>query len=93
MTEEPGIKLVRMHWPSLAVALAVMLVGTIYPPMFSDASRHVDHAFAVAMFCAMSVGFVRGVGFVPRAPIWRFLFSGWACGLFVAIALVIKAVH
>jgi hypothetical protein len=35
---------------------------------------------------AMSAGFVRGVGFVPRAAAWRWLFSAWACALALVLA-------
>jgi predicted membrane protein len=43
-----------------------------------------------ALFFAMSAGFVRGVGFVPQALAWRWLFSGWACLAALAAALSIK---
>jgi predicted membrane protein len=32
----------------------------------------------------MAAGFVRGVGFIPRFWLWRWLFSGWAA--FAALA-------
>jgi predicted membrane protein len=38
----------------------------------------------------MSAGFVRGVGFIPRARIWRWLFSGWACGIALISALLLR---
>lgn len=78
-----------VHLPSLLVALAIMLGGSIYPLLFAGADGRADHGLALALFWAMSAGFVRGVGFVPRARVWRWLFSGWSCaaGLLLAAAL------
>lgn len=79
----------RVHFPSLLAALAIMLVGSIYPLLFTNAAGQADHSLAMALFWAMSAGLVRGVGFVPRFVVWRWLFSGWACaaGLLLAIGL------
>lgn len=76
----------RVHFPSLLAALAIMLVGSIYPLLFADAAGKADHSLAMALFWAMSAGLVRGVGFVPRWWLWRWLFSGWACCVGLALA-------
>ncbi|MDO9251224.1 cyd operon YbgE family protein [Hydrogenophaga sp.] len=76
----------RVHFPSLLAALAIMLVGSIYPLLFADASGKADHSLAMALFWAMSAGLVRGVGFVPRWFGWRWLFSGWACAAGLLLA-------
>ena len=68
-----------VHLPCLLAALLIMLVGSVYPLLFADASGKADHGLAMALFWAMSAGLVRGVGFVPRLVLWRWLFSGWAC--------------
>lgn len=68
-----------LHWPSLAAGLVLMLAGTAYPLVFARADGRVDHGLALMLFWAMSAGFVRGVGFIPRQTAWRLLFSGWAC--------------
>jgi predicted membrane protein len=68
-----------MHFPSLLVALAIMLGGTVYPLVLAGSDGRVDHGFVTALFWAMSAGLVRGVGFVPRALGWKLLFSGWSC--------------
>jgi predicted membrane protein len=47
----------------------------------------------MALFWAMSAGFVRGVGFVPRRWIWRAIFSGWACAAALLLATVLKLQH
>ncbi|MGD9833042.1 MAG: cyd operon YbgE family protein [Piscinibacter sp.] len=83
----------RMHGPSLAAALLVMMGGTLYPPLMADATGHADHRLAMALFWAMSAGFVRGVGFVPRFLLWRLLFSGWAVLAALGLALVFKLMH
>lgn len=80
----------RIHLPSLAVAIFIMLVATLYPPLMMDATGKADHGLMTALFFAMSAGFVRGVGFVPQAFVWRWLFSSWSCMAALAVALWIK---
>lgn len=65
-------------------------VGTLSPPLMANAAGHADHGLAVASFWAMSTGFVRGVGFLPLAPLWRCLFSGWSCAVALALAALLK---
>ena len=76
----------RVHVPALLVAVVIMLVGSVYPLLFADAAGKADHGLAMALFWSMSAGLVRGVGYVPRTAVWRWLFSGWACcaGLVIA---------
>jgi len=76
----------RLHLPSLMVALAIMLVGSVYPLLFAGADGRADHGLAMALFWAMSAGLVRGVGFVPRRWLWRWLFSGWSVALALLLA-------
>ncbi len=83
----------RIQWPSLTVALLIMVSGTLYPPLMADAVGKADHNLAMALFWAMSAGFVRGVGFVPRRWIWRAIFSGWACAAALLLAGVLKLQH
>ncbi len=79
-----------LHLPCLAAALVIMLIGTVFPPLMANAAGDADHGLALALLCAMSTGFVRGVGFFPRTLVWRWLFSGWACALALAAAMLIK---
>jgi len=79
-----------MHWPSLAVGLVIMIGGTVYPLVMANAAGKADHMLASLLFWAMSAGFVRGVGFVPRMAIWRWLFSGWACALALGLAGAVR---
>ena len=83
----------HIHVPSLAVAVAIMFACTLYPPMMTDAAGKADHGLATALFVAMSAGFVRGVGFIPRMLVWRGLFSGWTCLAALALAGGIKFLH
>ncbi|SER81983.1 Cyd operon protein YbgE (Cyd_oper_YbgE) [Giesbergeria anulus] len=80
----------RIHWPCLLVALAIMVVGSIYPLLFANAQGKADHSLALALFGAMSAGLVRGVGFIPRWWLWRWLFSGWALVLALGWAAVVR---
>ncbi len=82
---EPG-DAPRVHGPSLAAALLVMVGGTVYPPLLTNAQGRADHALMMLVFWAMSAGFVRGVGFVPEARGWRWMFSGRACALALGLA-------
>lgn len=79
-----------LHLPSLVTALLIMVAGTLYPPLMADAAGKADHGLAVALFWAMSAGFVRGVGFVPHHQVWRVLFSGWSCTAALALAVGLK---
>jgi cyd operon protein YbgT len=76
-----------------AVLLAIMVGGTLYPPLMADAAGKAEHGLAMALFWAMSAGFVRGVGFVPQRLVWRVLFSGWSCTAALALAMVLKLQH
>lgn len=83
----------RIHLPSLAAALLIMLGGTLYPLLMADAQGRADHGLSMALFWAMSAGFVRGVGFVPRRAIWCWAFSGWACAVALLLAAALKILH
>ena len=85
VTAGPGI-----HLPTLGVALVIMLGGTLYPPLLADAAGRADHGLALALFWAMSAGFVRGVGFIPQRQPWRALFSGPSVALALLAALALK---
>ena len=88
----PDAVATRIHLPCLLVGLAIMFGGTLYPLMMTDHAGGADHGLAMALFWAMSAGFVRGVGFLPRNAVWRVLFSGRACGvaLLAAAALSLR---
>jgi predicted membrane protein len=64
----------NMSWLSLLVALAIMIGITAWPQVLVG-QHGVDHWAAMALFWAMSAGFVRGVGFQPHGRLWRYAFS------------------
>jgi len=70
----------------LLVALAIMLVGSVFPFFLVSRSGAVDHGFILVVLWAMSAGMVYGVGFTPRGWLWRWMFSGWACALALVLA-------
>ncbi len=75
-----------LHLSCLVVALVIMVVGSVYPVLFAGADGAVDHRLALALVWAMSAGFVRGVGFVPRAGLPRWMLSAPACALALCLA-------
>lgn len=77
----------RIAWLPLLAAIAIALGITANPRWLADSAGHADHGAALALFWAMSAGFVRGVGFVPRLPPLRWLLSGTACSVGVLLAL------
>lgn len=79
-----------LHWPSLLVAIVLMLLGSIAPIYLADAQGQASHGLATLVFWAMSAGFVRGVGFIPQARLWRWLLSGRACGFALISALLLR---
>lgn len=72
----------------LAVALVLMVVMTILPGVATDGQGKADHPAALLIFWAMSAGFVRGVGFIPRHWLPRLLLAGYACAIALALALL-----
>ena len=82
----------QVHWPCLTMAVLLMIGGTLYPPLMTDRAGHADHVLASMFVWAMSAGFVRGVGFVPRLAALRWLLSGWASGLSISAFLIVKLV-
>ena len=81
------------HWPSLTAGLVLMLAGTAYPFVFARADGRADHGLALLVFWAMSAGFVRGVGFIPRHRAWRLLFCGWSCLAALVLAALSAALR
>lgn len=91
-TQSQGQGKAAVHGPSLLAALAIMLGGTLYPPLLSTTSGRADHTLVLLACWAMSAGFVRGVGFMPRRPVLRMILSGWACLLAIALFVLLRGV-
>jgi predicted membrane protein len=76
----------RMSLPALAVALGLLILLTIHPSLVCTAKGQVDYPATLLLIWAMCVGFIRGVGFVPRARPLRLAFSGVAVAGAVLLA-------
>ncbi|ENO90022.1 cyd operon YbgE family protein [Thauera linaloolentis] len=76
----------RLNPLPLLAAITIMLGITAWPAALSGPQGEADHWAATALFWAMSAGFVTGVGFRPRRPLWCWLFSGSACLLGIGLA-------
>lgn len=72
----------------LAIGLTLLVVMTVLPSLATDRQGHADHTSALLIFWAMSAGFVRGVGFIPKHRLARWILSGGACLLTLMAALV-----
>ena len=83
----------RIQWPSLALAVGLMLMGTLYPPLMTARSGGVDHVLAILLLWAMSAGFVRGVGFVPRHRAAAWFPSGPACALAASAFVLVRLIY
>lgn len=81
------------NFPALFIGVAVTLVMTVYPFAASRANGTPDMLAAALLFWAMSAGFVRGLGFIPRLLPLRLLFSLPASLVALAAALFRLALH
>ena len=84
--EEPG-RSASVQPLALGLGIILMLVGSFRPDWLAEASGKANHGLAMLWFWAMAAGFVRGVGFIPRFWLWRWIFSGWAAFAALAAAL------
>lgn len=78
----------RIAWLPLAAAMLIMFGICLWPRLLVGADGHADHVAAMLVFWAMSAGFVRGVGFIPVQRLWRYLLSGAACWICIALTAV-----
>lgn len=62
---------------SLAAAAAVVAVTVFYPRAIAADGAHVPYPGFVLMMLGMSAAWVYGLGFVPKHPALRLLFSPW----------------
>lgn len=77
----------------LGIAIALTLTLTIYPLVLTTAAGRADHLAATLALWAMSAGYIRGVGFIPKNRGLRLLFSTGACLLTLAMAVVLIVRH
>lgn len=81
MTET--VPLLQQPWGralSLVMAVPMALVLLIHPAAMLDQQGHYHHGLLMLVMWGVSIGFIHGVGFVPRLRIWRWTFYpplGW----------------
>lgn len=91
MTESAGTRKTLPTSPTcLSVGLLSMVAVTAYPRLLADANGHASHTLAMLLFSAMSIGFVRGVGFRPDNPLLQKIFSLPVCLAFVAAWIAVR---
>ena len=80
----------KIHFPLLLIGIAIMLVGSLFPWLFTDSTGKAHHGIAMLLFWAMSAAIVRGVGFIPHHIVPRILLSGWAALVGIAGAVALR---
>lgn len=67
----------------MAVALAALVL--VYPRAVATSVSDVNHGLLNLLMWGIAIGFIHGVGFIPRMAIWRVVFNpilGWPLMLF-----------
>lgn len=81
-----------MSFTLLLVGIGIMLIGSTFPIIFTNAAGKADHGIAMALFWAMSAAIIRGVGYLPNITVFKWLFSGWAVVVGLGIAFLLRFV-
>lgn len=70
----------------LSLALACGLSGLILflPTVVFGAQGELNHTLLLLIMWGVAAGFVHGVGFVPRMPLWRLVLGPYAAWLLMA---------
>ena len=72
---------------SLISALVISVVLTAYPALIAESIHEVDHGLFTLFMWAISAGFIHGVGFEPKAALWRILFHPVIAWLLIGYGL------
>lgn len=72
---------------SFTVALGITLSSVIYPRIYASDMYDVAHGLMALLMLGMSACYVHGIGFVPRHPVLRWVFSPWVAWPVVALAV------
>ncbi len=65
---------------SFALAITLTVLVLAYPKDIASSVSDVRHGVLALLMWGIAAGFVHGVGFVPRLPLWRIVFhpvTGW----------------
>jgi predicted membrane protein len=73
--------------------LLITVVVTLDPLILGYAGGQPDPVLETLAMCAMCVGYVRGLGYIPRQRGWQWVFSSAACYLSLALALLRMAAN
>ncbi|AYN95303.1 Cyd operon protein YbgE [Pseudomonas sp. LTJR-52] len=78
---------------SLLLASPLCLLLLIYPTAFLNAEGHYSHSMLMLVMWGVAGGFVHGVGFDPRAKVWKWAFGPLLAWMLMALgyALLIQA--
>ncbi|WP_417596468.1 cyd operon YbgE family protein [Oceanospirillum sp.] len=78
---------------SLISAIIISVVLTAYPRLIAESIHEVDHGLFTLFMWAISAGFIHGVGFEPKATIWRLAFNPIIAWLIIVYGLVEYLIH
>jgi predicted membrane protein len=81
----------QMAFFPLLIALCIFLLFSVIPQLLIQ-DGIANHGAASLLFWAMSAGFTRGVGFIPKFIVPRLLLSTYAC-LIGVLGAVIMILH
>jgi len=87
MTDEATPPTAHFAWWPLLTAIAITLSITIDPRLITNDVGIPDRPGLMLLCWAMCAGFVRGVGFIPRQRVVRWLLSGSACTIALLLAV------
>lgn len=73
---------------SLISAIAISVVLTAYPRLIAESIHEVDHGLFTLFMWAVSAGFIHGVGFEPKASLWRIIFNPVIAWLVIIYGLI-----
>lgn len=82
----------RLVSMGLAIALSALIL--IYPRAVATSVSNINHSLLTLLMWGIAIGFIHGVGYVPRMTIWRIVFNpfvGWPLMMF-GIALTLSRV-
>jgi cyd operon protein YbgE len=91
--QQAGDAPVRIPYPnpgwsrllSLLLAAALSVLVLIYPRAVATSVSEINHGLLSLLMWGIAIGFIHGVGFVPRLTVWRVMFHpfiGWPLMVF-----------
>jgi predicted membrane protein len=82
------------HWPLLIWGMVIMIVVNAWPNILvNPETGKTSHGMVMWLLLSMSASFVRGVGFIPRHIVPRYLLGSWAALCYGIAAAVLYYLH